>query len=401
MTKMREIKMPAGKYDEKCPYAMPKPRYIVIHNTANDAKAENEIRYMQEREGEISFHFAVDDKEAVQGVPLDRNAWHASDGGQGEGNRYGIAIEICYSKSGGARFIKAEQNAAELTAYLMKKYSLGIDAVRTHQSFARDNKYCPHRTLDMGWDRFLGMVKAAYSGETAKKTYADNYNKNGVTYTRAKEFSIRYHDKDKRKGGVKRYINGGFFAYYSGADGAFTLPVGNLLCDIENVPVGAEKYIRAHVYGKRLNYPTTANAADSALKNKQPSTLLVGYDGKAEIKRTGVIPSGVKYAISGLPVIRDGRAVTMNEVTAEGWGTSSLYGTSRNLVGLRGGGIWIITLKTKTANYIKSGEIADKLRDEEFSDVIALDGGGSYIRVEGITRRSTGGSRAVNNIIVF
>lgn len=270
-------------------------------------------------------------------------------------------------------------------ANLMRKYGLEIDAVRMP---------------DIGWDRFLSIVKAAYSGG-AKKTYADNYNKGGITYTRAKDFRILYHDRDKRRGGVRRYINGGFFGYYSGSDGAFTLPVGNLLCDIENVPVGAEKYLRAHVYGKRLNYPTTANAADSNLKNKQPSTLLVGYDGKAEIKRTGVIPSGIKYAISGLPVIRDGRAVTMSEVTAEGWGMSSLYGTSRNLIGLRDDGIWIITLKTKTANYIKSGEIADMLADEDFEDVIALDGGGSYIRVEGITRRSTGGSRAVNNIIVF
>lgn len=31
----------------------------------------------------------------------------------------------------------------------------------------------------------------------------------------------------------------------------------------------------------------------------------------------------------------------------------------------------------------------------------AVCGGGSYIRVEGIKRRSTGGSRAVNNIIAF
>ena len=28
---------------------------------------------------ETSFHYAVDDKEIVQGLPLDRNGWHSSD----------------------------------------------------------------------------------------------------------------------------------------------------------------------------------------------------------------------------------------------------------------------------------------------------------------------------------
>ena len=54
----------------------------------------------------------------MQGIELDRNAWHDSDG-NGKGNREGIAIEICYSKSGGERFEAAQKNAAELTAKLL------------------------------------------------------------------------------------------------------------------------------------------------------------------------------------------------------------------------------------------------------------------------------------------
>lgn len=45
---------------------------------------------------EVSFHYAVDDVEVVQGIPENRNAWHAGDKGNGKGNREGIAIEICY-----------------------------------------------------------------------------------------------------------------------------------------------------------------------------------------------------------------------------------------------------------------------------------------------------------------
>lgn len=148
--------VPESKYGIKCPYEMI-PTRIVVHNTANDATARNEIAYMTNNNYETSFHYAVDDKEIVQGLPLDRNGWHSSDG-NGKGNREGIAIEICYSKSGGDRFIKAEQNAVDLIVYLLKKYNWGIDRVTKHQDYC--GKYCPHRTLDMGWNRFINMIKA-------------------------------------------------------------------------------------------------------------------------------------------------------------------------------------------------------------------------------------------------
>ncbi len=152
--------VPQSKWAIKCPYAMT-PKYIVVHNTANDASARNEIAYMISNDAQVSFHYAVDDKEIVQGIPDNRNAWHASDGATGEGNRYGIAVEICYSKSGGSRFDKAEENAAPLIAMLMKKYNIPITNVKRHYDFAPDHKYCPHRTMDKGWERFLNMVRKA------------------------------------------------------------------------------------------------------------------------------------------------------------------------------------------------------------------------------------------------
>lgn len=390
--------MPTAKSGMKCPYLL-EPKYVVIHNTANDASAENEIRYMQGNDKEVSYHFAVDDKEAVQGVPLNRNAWHAGDGGKGDGNRHGIAIEICYSKSGGARFTQAEKNGAELAATLLDKYGWDISRLKKHQDFS--GKYCPHRTLDMGWDRFVAMVRENMAKPTTTaKTYKDDYDEGGVTYSKAKNFSIRYLDGDKRKGGVKRYINGGFFAYYREDNTGFTLPVGHLVCDIPKVPEISAKYLTKSVYGSRLVYPSSANQSQQ-FKGKPLTTLLVTFEGKARIEKVLNLPSGTQYAISGVPVVRDGQAATMDEVKSEGYGTDSLYNTSRNLLGLRDGEIWIITLKTSTSNYIESGEIWSKLKGQGFDDVIALDGGGSYIRVEGLTRRSTGGKRPINNIIVF
>lgn len=150
------------KYDLKCPYPMT-AEFIVIHNTANDASAKNEISYMKSNNYSKSFHFAVDDIEARQGLSLDRNGWHAGDGNEGNGNRCGIAIEICYSKSGGEKFLKAEDNAAKLTADLLKERGWGIERVKKHQDFSK--KYCPHRTLDLGWERFLDKVKGYMAKE--------------------------------------------------------------------------------------------------------------------------------------------------------------------------------------------------------------------------------------------
>ena len=149
--------VPTEKYNIKCPYGM-NPNRIVVHNTANDATARNEISYMISNDKEVSFHYAVDDKEVVQGIPENRNAWHSGDGENGKGNRDGIAIEICYSKSGGDRFTQAEKNAVELIVDILKRYGWGVDRVTKHQDYS--GKYCPHRTLDAGWDRFIKMIEA-------------------------------------------------------------------------------------------------------------------------------------------------------------------------------------------------------------------------------------------------
>lgn len=145
-----------SKYNLKCPYTM-KPTRIVVHNTANDASARNEVYYMTRNSSSTGFHYAVDDKEIVQGIPENRNAFHAGDGNKGKGNREGLSIEICYSKSGGERFARAEKLTASFIASKLKEYGWGIDKITKHQDYS--GKYCPHRTLDLGWKRFLSMIE--------------------------------------------------------------------------------------------------------------------------------------------------------------------------------------------------------------------------------------------------
>lgn len=161
MVKIVQDLISESKYETQCPYPMV-PEYITIHNTANDASARNEIAYMK-RNDYNSYHFAVDDVEARQGLPLDRNNFSCGDGANGTGNRKSIAIEICYSKSGGARYTQAEENCVQLVAYLLKKYGLGVDRIKKHQDWSF--KFCPHRILaENRWESFKTRVKDAMGG---------------------------------------------------------------------------------------------------------------------------------------------------------------------------------------------------------------------------------------------
>ncbi len=183
----------SNKHSIKCPHTM-KAEFIVVHNTANDASAQSEVKYMISNDNQVSFHFAVDDKEVVQGLPLDRNAWACGDGANGNGNRKGIQVEICYSKSGGARFETAEKNAAKFIAQLLKERGWGIDKVKKHQDFS--GKYCPHRTLDKGWASFVNMVR----------DYLNELNTPSATTTHTSAFKAG--DKVKVKTSATHYATG-------------------------------------------------------------------------------------------------------------------------------------------------------------------------------------------------
>ncbi len=149
-----------SKYSLKAPYSM-KPKFVVVHNTANDASADSEVRYMQSNGNATSFHVAVDDKEAIIGIPYNRNAWACGDGANGNGNRNGVSVEICYSKSGGQRYKDAEANAIEFVAKLLIELGLDGNDVYYHQDM--NGKYCPHRILAEG------------RGEAVKKQVAKRY----------------------------------------------------------------------------------------------------------------------------------------------------------------------------------------------------------------------------------
>ncbi|RDY83889.1 N-acetylmuramoyl-L-alanine amidase [Bacillus amyloliquefaciens] len=176
--------VPSDKYALKCPNPMT-PEYITIHNTANDACAANEISFMTGNPESTSYHFAVDDKEVIQGIPLDRNAWHSGDGTNGTGNRKSIGVEICYSKSGGPRYKAAEALAIKFVAQLLKERGWGVDKIRKHQDW--NGKYCPHRILSEGrWDQVKAAIAAELErlgGEKVPSSAKTETKPSGATYT--------------------------------------------------------------------------------------------------------------------------------------------------------------------------------------------------------------------------
>jgi len=183
MINVRKNLVSPAKHEIKCPYSM-KAEYITFHNTANDASADSEIRYMINNNSQVSYHFAIDNKEVVQGIPLDRNAWHCGDG-MGKGNMKSIGVEICYSKSGGKKYDEAEELGVQFIAQLLFERNWNVDRVIPHKQWSGKN--CPHRILDeKRWQSVVNRIDKALQElkskqvTTASTKPANNKSKDGV-----------------------------------------------------------------------------------------------------------------------------------------------------------------------------------------------------------------------------
>ena len=248
----------------------------------------------------------------------------------------------------------------------------------------------------------IGIRNAVGTVQAAKTEVRTNYTVNGLTICRADDFSIEYCDRKKKNIPEDRYINGGFFGNYKSASGSlFTLPVGNLVCDIGGVDPAAEQYIKPYISGGKLRLGCDNNVS-AQYHGRKVSTLVKTRSGKVYVADLPAPPSDAIYAISGVPTVRGGDDVDYyNYVKAQGWDESCMYATYRNWLGVRDGKIWVISGKTATRNYIYGMEFWKKIRDEKFDDIICLDGGGSYVRKTGTGKYATVGNRRINNYITY
>jgi len=145
-------------------------KYITIHETANTSKGANAQAHanLQSKGFSSSWHWTVDDKEAIQSFPHTVQCWHAGDG-RGDGNLNSIGIEICVNQDGD--FKKAVENAAELTKKIMAEENIPISHVVQHNKWSGKN--CPAflRSGEKGvsWNDFMSMVKGEKVVEAEEK----------------------------------------------------------------------------------------------------------------------------------------------------------------------------------------------------------------------------------------
>ncbi|MEK4157584.1 N-acetylmuramoyl-L-alanine amidase [Paenibacillus sp. FSL R10-2779] len=149
---------------------------ITIHNTGNVASsAANERAWLTNPTNarQASFHIVVDEREAIECLPLTENAWHSGDGSAVKsGNRTSIGVEICES----GNYAKTLDNAAALVASMLKERGWGVDRLRRHYDWS--GKVCPRLMYDggkwTGWTAFKALV------ETKLKAYADTNKQEAV-----------------------------------------------------------------------------------------------------------------------------------------------------------------------------------------------------------------------------
>ena len=178
---LREVRLkqdfvPRGTHGRKVVRPM-KPRYITIHSTQNPhADAERHSLALKRgalraskrpggnRIGYLIWHFTVDDRVAIQHMPLNEQGEHADF--NGPGNRLSIGIEMCEHR--GSDLNATIERTAKLTAVLMKQQGIPLHHVVPHYHWPRHgakppHKNCPHFLLDRGrpgkkWRWFLGRV---------------------------------------------------------------------------------------------------------------------------------------------------------------------------------------------------------------------------------------------------
>lgn len=167
------------KYDpietDKTRYPMT-PTTATIHNTANpNADEHDHTEYVDHTEAYTDWHFTVGDEIIYQEQSVYVNAWHATDGGSGQGNRTSIAIEL--DETGD--WETTRMNAIKLLYFLkMAVPTMKTDFVRKHQDWKSssypDGKYCPRIILgeERGWQGFLDDYNK-YASEQDKTPFYD------------------------------------------------------------------------------------------------------------------------------------------------------------------------------------------------------------------------------------
>ena len=222
-----------------------------------------------------------------------------------------------------------------------------------------------------------------------------------MTAVQAEDMTVELVDKPKGECG-DNCANAGYFANYSEAGEPFTLPVGHLVGDYKAAGKWTRHYCqeRGQFQGDKFTFDSGGWSYANPLHGKAVSTLLIS-GGKARVEEIRAVPEGTDYAVSGIPVLRVGKACTTAQAKAQGWDTSPLRATWHTLVGLKGDGmvVYVMGWQSRTTNLLDSGEAARVFRGLGFTDVLKLDGGGSYYQSRDGAVSKTAENRRINSVL--
>jgi len=111
------------------------------------------------REQFLSYHFAVDDREIYQMVPIDEVTFQAADGA-GPGNMSGISCEMCVNDDGDKQLTR--RNTVALARAICNRLGLHADRVKRHWDFNAGDPgrhHCPDVMMNDGfWPTFVALV---------------------------------------------------------------------------------------------------------------------------------------------------------------------------------------------------------------------------------------------------
>ena len=120
---------------------------ITIHNTNNELSAKDLYNRLVNSRTNASCHFLVDEKEVIELVPLTMPAMHTGKG-YDFGNMNTIAIEICRSQYSKSVYLKAQERACKLIAFLMHEFKLTENDIYYHSDF-NNRVNCPHKIREL------------------------------------------------------------------------------------------------------------------------------------------------------------------------------------------------------------------------------------------------------------
>lgn len=190
-----------------------------------------------------------------------------------------------------------------------------------------------------------------------------------------KDFKILQTDRRKSDIAEKNFANAGYFALLGGGG---TVPIGNLVIDGCVITSAATQAAWLNTHGHTL------------------STITVDWKNKPHFVRKGDFKEGeVKYAVSGIPIIKNGYKVSLADIKKEGYFGNELYNTWHGFLGVRGEKLIYIAAK------VNFNLMPYLLEVFGISDGIKLDGGGSFILKSGDFVKQTAENRRINNIITW